>query len=311
MSATDDLRRLLTRAGSKPLDLEYQRLVQNAYKKALLEIDDRIRKIYEKYGDNVPDWQMYQRNRLTKLRSDIMGHLNDAYKTSRKAVKSAIKSGYEEQYSLVADAYNSVLGKFGQSVAFGAVDAKVIFAAVVNPNDKITGYIFKNLDANGKWKWEGSLKDVNARAFKKIDEAIIKGLSQGDGFIETSRAVKKAIFGTKKLQFNVTKSVQRIIRTESMKARSLGDVLAYEKLSKRLEKTDINIRRVWVSSDDKKTRDSHLQLHNIPENSDKQWLVNGTPADGPRLTGVAGEDINCRCFTVTEVEGLNSTYTEN
>lgn len=56
------------------------------------------------------------------------------------------------------------------------------------------------------------------------------------------------------------------------------------------------VKRRWVSARDAATRPSHRALEGVEVNVGEPWtLAGGTPTQGPGQSGVAKEDINCRC----------------
>ncbi len=309
MSATTDLKRLLKLTGSIPLDKPYLKAVELEYKQVIKDINKQIQKVYLKYGDDVPIEKMYQYNRLKVLKSQILDTLNESYKRVKKITMSSIKESLTEGYGLTSYSYSEMLGGFNAGINFGLLNPNVITASVVNPLDKVTGYLYKSKSANGSWIWDNSLKTNHAKSLQRISSAVTQGLIKGDGYLKTSRNIKKSLFG-KKGNYNLTKAVQRIVSTESGKARSLAGVLSYDKLRASSEKIGIGVKRLWLNALDNRSRHHHLALHNTPENENRQWIVGGHPADAPQLTGVASEDIECRCDATTEVDGLESTYDE-
>lgn len=258
--------------------------------------------------------ELFKHNRLNNLRIKIQQILNDSQKVSRSSTSQAIKESLKEGYYSQGFAYYNTFQGAGININFGMFDANAINASmevITGVNRKITGYIFKNQDSNGKWIWEQVLKENHAKAYRQINNAITQGLIKGNGFNKTSREVKKLIFGDGKPKFNLTSAIERIIRTESGKARSLGDVLAYDKVQSAADRLGVKVYRIWQATLDNRVRDNHLSLHNQPENENGQWIVGGEPTDAPRLSGSASEDINCRCNFATVTEGLESSFDES
>ena len=314
------LNRLLKQATklTESSDKSFLNAMRKQYEAALKDIESELQKIFLKFGDKPSMNDLYKFNRLKNLQLKIDSILKDSYKVSKSLTNQSIKTSLKEGYYTQSYAYYNSFQGAGITLNFGMFDPNVIMASelatrlpksMAASREKITGYIFKNQE-NGKWLWEKSLKDSHAKAYTRINNAITQGLIKGDGYNKTAREVKKQLFN-KKRGFNLTKAVQRIISTESGKARSLAGLLSYDEVKYSADKIGVKVQRVWLATLDNRVRDRHLALHNTPENENGQWIVNGTPTDAPQLTGNASDDINCRCDTATNVEGLESTYDES
>lgn len=55
---------------------------------------------------------------------------------------------------------------------------------------------------------------------------------------------------------------------------------------------------------DKKTRHDHRELDGQTVEVDEKFTIRGHTAEGPRLFGVASEDVDCRCTTIEIVDGI-------
>jgi len=295
----------------------YLEAIKKQYQSALNDITKELRKLTDKIDGIDPkdtiqiQKELFKHNRLQNIQLRIKEILNNANKVSRSAVNQVVKNSLKEGYYSQGFAYYNAMQGAGININFGMFDPNVINASVLTGvNRKITGYIFKNKE-DGAWIWDKVLKENHAKAYRRINNAITQGLIKGDGYNKTARMLKKELFPSKTPKFNLTSAIERIIRTESGKARSLGDLIAYDDFKKSADKLGIDVKRLWYSTVDNRVRDTHLSLHNQPENENGQWIVGGSPADAPRLSGNPAEDINCRCTTVKEIEGLESTYDES
>src|SRR5699024_8453911 len=69
-------------------------------------------------------------------------------------------------------------------------------------------------------------------------------------------------------------------------------------------KKGVDLQKQWMASLDKKTRKSHQHLDGQTVGIDEQFESNDKHADGPRMFGDPGLDINCRCTTIPIVDGI-------
>lgn len=98
------------------------------------------------------------------------------------------------------------------------------------------------------------------------------------------------------------KRALRIARTEGGRVQSTAKQRSYVEAKKK----GVDLKKKWLSTLDSKTRDTHQGLDGqVVEIEGKFVSPNGHEADGPRLFGVASEDIHCRCTTITEVNGMS------
>lgn len=54
-------------------------------------------------------------------------------------------------------------------------------------------------------------------------------------------------------------------------------------------------QKVWIAALDQRTRETHMEAHGQMVGLDEEFEVGGVSTKGPGQTGVASEDINCRC----------------
>lgn len=98
------------------------------------------------------------------------------------------------------------------------------------------------------------------------------------------------------------KKALRIARTEGGRVQSITKQRSYVEAKKK----GVDLQKQWLSTLDKKTRHSHQTLDGQVVEIEEQFeSEDGYLADGPRLFGVAKEDIHCRCTTITVVNGIS------
>lgn len=281
---------------AKKLDIELaeaiseaaeKRLVK-AYKQSLKDIRAEVSKIYAQYSTGgVIHWKDMIRNdgqllnRYETMFQNIMGTLKKNYKPvyneMQKAVGDTFKEGYYKR------AYDIQAG-VGKELSFTLSDPNVIKQAVMNP---ISGLTLKGIAA----------KD-SARIIENISTGITRGLVQGASINEIDKIVKVALG-------EAANNSQRIVRTEALRAFSLGQLES----EKEAEELGIRFIKKWSSTKDGRTRPSHVAMDGVKANKAGMFTLRigenaGAQAPEPRMFGIASEDIQCRCVTVTDVAGF-------
>lgn len=264
---------------------KYESELKKNYQKSLDEIRLQIAKYFEKYGDGVTlvDSTIY--NRLTNLELQIAEQLKELHKESSKTISNSIKYVYTDSYYRTGFVLET---NVASKMAFGLLSPAVIQASILNQLDRI--------------KWTDRSKEQIQVLNKKIKEEISQGLIQGKGYVKVAKAIKD--------KFEIsTANATRIVRTESHRAQNAGKLSAFDKATKASESIGIGIRKVWIATLDLKTRDSHRSMDGqLADENGIFTLPSGATTEGPGLSGIAEEDINCRCGLRTEIEGVSQKY---
>lgn len=257
----------------------YERRITGQFKKALKQVKADLADLYEKYGDEAGYTDMLQYNRLTNLEQRIAEELKELTGETIKTTTAGIKDVLSSSFQLTGNTIGSNIG-----IAIGTLNRSVIDASVLNSLDRIT--------------WPNRLKEHVQILNRQVREEITQGLIQGKGYAKIAQGM------TEKYGIAANKAI-RIARTETGRAQSVGRVIAYEKSESAAERLGIEMERVWVSTGDERTRNSHRPI-NLQVADAKGFFTfpSGQKTAGPRLSGVAGEDINCRCTTILRIKKL-------
>lgn len=65
----------------------------------------------------------------------------------------------------------------------------------------------------------------------------------------------------------------------------------------------VYVKKEWISTLDGKTRHNHRELDGQVREVDEYFEINGRRALQPHMFGVASEDVNCRCVSISVIEG--------
>lgn len=253
-----------------------------AYRDSLKEIRNKISVLYEKYAQDgqlsMADVSKY--NRLANLEKDIAKELKSLGARQRASTKRVIGEVYEESY------YRTAFGVEREAQAklrFGKLPKKQVEAAVTGPV-----------------VWQDSVQDHLNQIHRQVKRDITSGIIQGKSYPDVAKDISRRMgVGAKK--------AQTIARTECHRSREIGKKESLEHAYDQ----GVHASKVWVSTLDDVTRDSHQELdgQKVPvkdEEGNPGLFVSpdtGAEAPGPGQFGVAGEDINCRCTSRGEIEG--------
>jgi len=265
----------MAKTATKPI-AQTKRELKRIYREALEKIRGRLATIYEKYSTDgsLTYAEMTKYNRMTALEKEITAILNEGNGEAVKKIARLPKDVYEEAFF---HSGWSVDMAAGVGVKWGMLNPDVVSAAVDNP------------------LYHLAIKGMRQNALVAVNRTIASGLTMGQSFPQMARAMADTIGRT----YNDS---LRIARTEGMRAMTMGERAALD----RAEEKGVQIKEIWTATLDDRTRDSHGDLDGV-EKQERGWYVGGVWCDGPRLSGIAAEDINCRCTITANIEGLEPT----
>jgi len=272
------------------LELEADRAVAKAYKKGLDSIRGKVSAFYEKYEKNgkLDYAEAVKYNRLANFEKDLRAELKilgqDLYAVDKQFVSKLYSAGYY-------DVAYKVSMQSRTNVAF-TKPTKEMLDAIVN---QLVGGATIN---------ERIAKMITNDAFQ-YTSAVRSGLAQGLSVSQLRTNIKDTF---NKRAYEAT----RIIRTETHRALIEGKVVGMAEA----EDLGVKIKKMWVASIDSRTRDTHSELDGEKVNIDEEfeWIAadgSKVSAEGPGLSGNAGEDINCRCSVIEVIEGFEPAFRSN
>lgn len=265
------------------------------YAKTLQSIRLDLAKAYEKYGkDTLTYAEMAKYGRLANLEQSIFSEVNRLTGSTGLKLKSAAGQVYQETFYRTAFNLESTLQT---KLGFGLLNPNTIKRAVDNPLDRYgtgarkntLGFLMRN-SAN------------TARLKEQIRGEITQGLIRGQPYQSVAKAIKE------KMDIGA-KQAQRIAQTEMHRTQTQGRLDSLE----HARAAGVEMVYQWVATLDTRTRETHQVYDGMktepaeyPEPS-KFNLPGIGLVDGPGMTGVASEDINCRCTMIGVIPGFEPT----
>nr|DAP22931.1 MAG TPA: minor capsid protein [Caudoviricetes sp.] len=260
-------------------DLKMNRELYHIYSDTLKDVKSKLKAYLEEYED-LPYWKQQQTGRLKQLTDEIVEKLQEVYPQTKTVIENfkqeQFETGYYGGYYTVEESQQADL-----PIAFLPDD--VIRSAVRRP------VASKTLSER--------LYKARNRLANRSQGAITSGILQGHGYAEIASVISS------NSEANYRQAL-RIARTEGGRMRTQARQDSYEEM----EKVGCELQKQWLAALDRKTRKSHGHLDGQRVKIDEFFVSDGFKAIGPRCFGVAGMDINCRCTTITIVDGINPDY---
>lgn len=260
-------------------DLRMNRELYHIYSDTLKDVKSKLKAYLEEYED-LPYWKQQQTGRLKQLTDEIVEKLKEIYPQTKTVIENfkqeQFETGYYGGYYTVEESQQADL-----PIAFLPDD--VIRSAVRRP------VASKTLSER--------LYKARNRLANRSQGAITSGILQGHGYAEIASVISS------NSEANYRQAL-RIARTEGGRMRTQARQNSYEEM----EKVGCELQKQWLAALDRKTRKSHGHLDGQRVKIDEFFVSDGYKAIGPRCFGVAGMDINCRCTTITIVDGINPDY---
>ena len=239
--------------------------LEEMYKEALLEINSKIELLMARQDADLQH-VIYQVEYQKALKTQVQSILEKLQAGEFETISEYLAQSYEDGF--IGTMYN--LQGQGIPLIF-PIDQEQVLNAIMNET-KLSTTLYTALGLE--------IKDLQ----KKIAGEISRGIAGGQLYTEIARNIA----GYARIPKN---NAMRIVRTEAGRIQSKASLDACHKAKEK----GADIVKQWDSSLDKRTRKSHRELDGQIRELDEKFEVNGHEADAPRMFGVAGEDINCRC----------------
>jgi SPP1 gp7 family putative phage head morphogenesis protein len=266
------------------------RELRRNYNKALEVTKRKLGRLYEKYAKegSLTYAEMTKYNRLQALHADLVRDFQETFRVNGHIVKKLAEDAYEASYFRMGWQIMEGAKVEGR---WGLLPPNLIKIATQKP--------YSGLTLSEVWT------RAKAGALSDIERAVVQGMVQGDSYPNMAKRVQAA-FDTNKAR------AELIARTEAHRLAVEAQKDAYD----RAAAMGIDMQQIWDATLDDRTRDSHADMdgkaaENVGTEDDPryQWDMPGVGwVDGPGLTGVASEDINCRCRVTGEVAGFEPQF---
>ena len=287
--------------------------LKKLYRQLMKEISERVAESYARYADpetGAIDYAVLHRDGMdARLLEEIMRSTGIASLEESRIIEQLAKESYAKCYDGMVSAVqraatDDALQESLQTIR--AVAPEVIAEAVHNPVNGLT--------------LADRLEKKRGEIIYGIKQSVGVGLSQGDRYDTMTRRIAETLAGADGAGGYYGKAV-RIARTEAHRVREAGNNDAAAALQEKAAPAGYQMLKRWNTMKDERVRPNrryktkhgwksgkpgfynHVAMDGVEIPLDEDFkLPSGASGPAPGKMGVAGEDINCRCFLTYRME---------
>lgn len=268
----------------------YQREIEKLLQASERKVSKELQKMYKNLADEIS-------KEIVALQKEI----DETDKFSKKLQKErleAIRNQMDRKIRIVEQdqkssiwfflryngdtAYNSLFYEFEMSkkipLAFGMLTDKQLNVIINTPV--------------ASRKLSTRLSGNTAKMKKNLNRVLMGGF--GKGLSTQKMARQLADIGGAEYR-----RAMNIARTEA--GRVTG--VTRQQSQNHAKELGVDVKKKWVSTLDGDTRTNHRELDEQVKEIDERFSVGGHSALQPHMFGIASEDCNCRCTTISVIEG--------
>lgn len=234
------------------------------YMEGYRKLRNKLQKIYSDHANE--EAPALTRREMLKLDADTAKIITSMYKGNKKAVENTLLEILNKAYKEV----NKSSSKYKIEAIARDIDIKNIV------NKQVAGHI-----------WTERIDKYGNDFVYKLQGTIRNGISNGDTYTSIAKNIKTE-FGKD------IGNTMRIARTEGARVLEDSKYQAFEELA---NNESIQVFKIWHTMGDEAVRDTHEAMEGVKVAYDEDFVLpSGARCQYPKGTGVAAEDINCRCY---------------
>jgi uncharacterized protein with gpF-like domain len=243
---------------------------------------------------------LQQKGEYARFMEEIVQRIDSIAPEASKEIQKIVEDTYKTAYSGMVEAVNKTSDASGLQAVFSGVQGttpEIVRRAVQNP---ISGLTLSD-----------TLERHRNQIVYNIKQQIGIGLTNGDRYTTMARRISKEVGN------NYTKAMC-ITRTESHRVREAGLHDSATNVNSALQqaKTGYQMVKTWRTMKDERVRPqvrvkrkgkfiiktrigaaNHVKMEGVTVPVDAEFrLAPGVTTKAPGQSGIAGQDINCRCF---------------
>jgi len=264
--------------------------IRRTYQALLQELRHYLADEYTRYAeDDQLTYEILQRHgAYAKFLEEVEQKINDISPEVRRTIRSTVEQTYEYTYNGMVESVKKVVSAPALAKGLKACTPDVIRRAVENPVSKLT--------------LNDRLEKHRKEIIYDIKQNITVGLMNGDRYTTMANRIKQSVDG------DYRKAI-RIARTETHRVREAGNIDAAMSVDEELKTGESGMRmvKIWRTMKDERVRPAkargrnrkydHRKMEGVTVLADEDFtLPSGAKTAAPGQSGVAGEDINCRCY---------------
>jgi hypothetical protein len=269
----------------------------NSYKLALTDVRSRLADLYSRFLtlEEPTKAQLTQFMRLSNIEKEIVSIMKPYLSANEVLLKDMSVLGVDTGFFNNAWAVDQAVGV---NLGWGSIDDTAVRAAagIGGDSTELTGLLTAKEIKQHRKVLDDAFTNYNKDTAKWISQDIRQGIIQGESVPKIAKRLRESA---------ITKSYNSamvISRTETLRATGIGNQVAYDQA----RDDGVQIVETWDATLDDRTRSDHASADGTErDNVTGMYSLFGTEFPGPRRSGIAAQDINCRCISVGEVAGLS------
>lgn len=264
--------------------------IRKTYQALLQDLRHYLADEYTRYAeDDQLTYEILQRHgAYARFLEEVEQKINDISPEIRRSIRSTVEQTYEYTYNGMVESVKKVVMNPAIAAGLKACTPDVIRRAVENPVSKLT--------------LNDRLEKHRKEIVYDIKQNITVGLMNGDRYTTMANRIKQSVDGD-------YKKAIRIARTETHRVREAGNHDAAVLVNGALKDstTGLQMVKTWRTMKDERVRPAkakgrnrqynHRKMDGVTVPVDEEFVLpSGAKTKAPGQSGVAGEDINCRCY---------------
>lgn len=272
-----------------------EKKIRDAYREILEELRHYLADVYSRYAeDDRLNYEILQKHSYyARFLEEVEQKINELSPEAKRLIRSTVEQAYEYTYNGMIDCVkrSNIVPDIAEGLK-GCTDW-ILKRAVENPISKLT--------------LNDRLEKHRKEIIYDIKQDISVGLLNGDRYSTMAKRVKSSVEGD-------YKKAIRITRTETHRVREAGNLDAATSVQEAADKGNVPVKmmKVWKTMRDERVRPAkskgknrkydHRKMEGVSVPIDEEFtLPSGAKTTAPGQSGVAGEDINCRCYLSYEL----------
>ncbi len=273
-----------------------ERQLASSYADALDDIRSTLSRLYERFSieGELTKAEAARFLRLSNLEQEITGILQPYLTRNEQLLEELAEVSFDRSFYQNAWAIDQAAGV---NLGWGQVNPEMVRAAVGLTDDAAAlGEVLSEREARRHRRvLRDAFKNYTDDTRRWIGQTVTQGVIRGDSVSQLAKRLDNDAL------MHSRNSAMMIARTETGRAATVGSQIAYDRAQDR----GARIRQVWDATLDSRTRPEHAQMDGRVRNEetgefDAAW---GGTTPGPKRSGIAAQDIQCRCTVRPEIEG--------
>lgn len=262
--------------------------IRKLYKELLTDTKQFVAEEYYKLAEDgkLTFEILRSKGQNARFLEEVEQRLNDISPKVSQEIQKAVEDMYELAYTSMVNAVGKASSREELADALKGlkVSPDMVQAVVENP---IAGLTLKD-----------TLEKNRKNVIWDIKREIGIGLTMGDRYETMAKRIAKSLDGD-------YKKAVTIARTETGRVQEAGHLHSAKDINEALKGGTTNKRLVktWKTMKDGRVRDQHSSMNGVTVGIDEDFtLPDGTKTQAPKQSGVASQDINCRCYASYDLQ---------